>query len=117
MYEQKRGTIIATSSLLGMMGFPNTVPYSASKFAVRGYMEALLSEIIDYRPDAKIQCLTVCPSWVATNLVHTVKMKFPKAFPALSPKYVAEQIVLAHRRGQREITVPWFYSGFVHALR
>uniref|UniRef100_A0A336KV04 Short-chain dehydrogenase/reductase 3 n=1 Tax=Culicoides sonorensis TaxID=179676 RepID=A0A336KV04_CULSO len=117
MYEKKQGTVIALSSVLGIFGMPNTVPYSASKFAVRGYMEALLSEIIDYRPDAKIQCLTVCPSWVNTNLIHTVKMKFPKLFPALSPKYVANQIVQAHRRGQREITIPWFYAGILHMLR
>lgn len=117
MYEKKSGTIIATSSVLGIISVPNTVPYCASKYAVRGYMEALLSEIIDYRPDTKIQCLTVCPSWVDTNLIHTVKVKFPKLFPAMSPKYVAEQVVLAHRRGQREMTVPWFYSGILHTLR
>ncbi|XP_063701471.1 short-chain dehydrogenase/reductase family 16C member 6-like [Culicoides brevitarsis] len=117
MYEAKRGTIVSTSSLLGLMGMPNTVPYTASKFAVRGYMEALLSEILDLHPDADIQMLTVCPSWVDTNLVHTVKMRFPNLFRALSPKYVAEQVVLAHRRGQREITVPWFYSGIIHFLR
>lgn len=117
MYEKNCGQIIGISSLLGHQGFPNVVPYCTSKFAVRGLMEALFSEIIDLHPSAKINCLTVCPSWVNTDLVKTVKMKFPKLFRPLLPRDVADVIVLAHRRGQREITIPWFYIGFIHTLR
>lgn len=45
MKEQNRGHIIATCSMTGMVGMPNLVPYSGSKFAVRGIMEGLRFEL------------------------------------------------------------------------
>jgi all-trans-retinol dehydrogenase (NAD+) len=117
MYEKKHGHIIAISSLLGLQGFPNVVPYCTSKFGVRGLMESLVSEIMDLHSDCDIRCLTVCPSWVNTNLVRTAKVKFPNLIKTLSPKTVAREIVLAHKRNDREITIPWFYVKFIHALR
>lgn len=40
-----RGHIVAISSVSGIVGLSNLVPYSATKFAVRGLMEALSEEI------------------------------------------------------------------------
>lgn len=40
-----RGHIIALSSISGIIGLNNLVPYCTSKFAVRGLMEALSEEI------------------------------------------------------------------------
>lgn len=34
--EKNQGHVIALSSIAGMMGLPNLVPYCTSKFAVRG---------------------------------------------------------------------------------
>lgn len=45
MKQQNRGHIVALSSMAGMIGLPNLVPYSASKFAVRGLMEGLSNEL------------------------------------------------------------------------
>lgn len=45
MIEKGRGHIIAMSSMAGMCGLNNLVPYCATKFAVRGIMEALTEEI------------------------------------------------------------------------
>lgn len=36
MIEKNHGHIVALSSLAGLGGLPNLVPYCASKFAVRG---------------------------------------------------------------------------------
>jgi NADP-dependent 3-hydroxy acid dehydrogenase YdfG len=45
MIEHNRGHIVALSSMAGIMGFQNLVPYCGSKFAVRGIMEAMSEEL------------------------------------------------------------------------
>lgn len=45
MIEKNRGHIVALSSIAGMTGLNNLVPYCGSKFAVRGTQEALLEEL------------------------------------------------------------------------
>lgn len=36
MIAKNHGHVVAMSSIAGLIGLPNIVPYSASKFAVRG---------------------------------------------------------------------------------
>lgn len=57
MINRNHGHIVALSSMAGVVGLPNLVPYCASKFAVRGFMEALHEEL---REDAR--GLEVCIS-------------------------------------------------------
>lgn len=45
MIKKNKGHIVALSSMAGIGGFPNLVPYCGSKFAVRGLMEALHEEL------------------------------------------------------------------------
>lgn len=45
MLAKHRGHIIAISLIAGFLGLSNLVPYCTSKFAVRGFMEALYEEI------------------------------------------------------------------------
>jgi all-trans-retinol dehydrogenase (NAD+) len=45
MMEKNRGHIVALSSIAGIIGFKNLVPYCGSKFAVRGMMEAMSEEL------------------------------------------------------------------------
>lgn len=45
MKQQNRGHIVAMSSISGIVGLPFLVPYSATKFAVRGLMESLYNEL------------------------------------------------------------------------
>ena len=45
MIEIDRGYVVSLSSIAGYAGAPNMVPYTASKFAVRGMMEALYMEL------------------------------------------------------------------------
>jgi len=43
MVENNHGHVIALSSMCGVIGLPNVVPYCASKFAVRGNINYSLS--------------------------------------------------------------------------
>lgn len=45
MMEKNEGHIVALSSIAGVVGLNNLVPYCGTKFAVRGSMEALSEEI------------------------------------------------------------------------
>lgn len=47
MIKNDLGHIVALSSIAGLAGLKNIVPYCGSKFAVRGYMEALAEELRD----------------------------------------------------------------------
>lgn len=42
MIEKNHGHVVALSSLAGISGLPNLVPYCASKFAVRGKQTRIL---------------------------------------------------------------------------
>ncbi|WP_188998646.1 SDR family oxidoreductase [Paenibacillus nasutitermitis] len=48
MRRQAQGKIINISSGAGIIGFSNTGPYSASKFAVEGFSEALRLELLAF---------------------------------------------------------------------
>ena len=45
MLDMDRGYVVSLASVAGYIGAPNMVPYAASKFAVRGMMEALYMEL------------------------------------------------------------------------
>ncbi len=45
MLEANHGCVVAISAVGGHMGMPNMIPYAASKFGVRGLMEALYVEL------------------------------------------------------------------------
>jgi all-trans-retinol dehydrogenase (NAD+) len=45
MIEHNKGHIVALSSIAGVAGLQNLVPYCGSKFAVRGAMEAMMEEL------------------------------------------------------------------------
>ena len=62
--RQSRGTVVAISSAQAVVGLPSHTGYSASKYALRGFLEALEAEVGD-----EIHFLNVMPGWIrGTNL-------------------------------------------------
>jgi len=61
------GHIVNTSSLFGIIAMPTQSAYNASKFAVRGFTEALRMEL--ELAGAPVSCTCVHPGGVATNIV------------------------------------------------
>ncbi|MGB8956485.1 MAG: SDR family oxidoreductase [Tumebacillaceae bacterium] len=51
MRERRAGKIVNISSISGRLGFPAMGPYSASKFAVEGFSEALRLEMLPFGVD------------------------------------------------------------------
>ncbi|HEX2544691.1 MAG TPA: SDR family oxidoreductase [Ramlibacter sp.] len=62
--KQSRGRIVAVSSLSGLMGIPGRTAYSATKFAMSGFFEALRSEV----KLRGVSVTTAYPGVVATDI-------------------------------------------------
>ena len=64
--KQSHGSIVAVSSLAGLIGVPGRTAYSATKFAMTGFFEALRAEL----KTAGVSVTTAYPGVVATNIRH-----------------------------------------------
>ncbi|KAK7595142.1 hypothetical protein V9T40_001575 [Parthenolecanium corni] len=111
MLEKNEGHIVAMSSFCGILGLANAVPYCASKFAVRGLMEALSEEMRctgDRKRNEKsrIKFTTIYPIMVNTGLVKNPRNRFPLLLDLLPPEKVASIVVKAIRREYREVSIP-----------
>ncbi len=66
------GHVINLSSLFGLMAMPTQSTYNASKFAVRGYTEALRMEL--ELEGAPVSATAIHPGGVATNIVNASRI-------------------------------------------
>jgi len=105
MQKNNNGHIMALSSCAGLAGIKNLVPYCASKWAVRGMMEALDNEL-RMDPKCQIKLTTIYPYIVDTGLCKRPKVRFANSMPILNPRSVAEYIMSAQRREIKETTIP-----------
>lgn len=62
--KASRGSIVAVSSLAGLVGVPGRTAYSATKFAMTGFFEALRAEL----KGAGVSVTTAYPGVVATRI-------------------------------------------------
>ncbi len=62
-----QGTIVGVSSIAGYKGLPGRTGYSASKFAMNGFLDALRVENLK----TGIHVLTACPGFTASNIRNT----------------------------------------------
>lgn len=61
---EKKGSIVGISSFAGYRGLPGRSAYSASKFAVNGWLEALRTELYH----TGVNVMWVSPNFIATNI-------------------------------------------------
>jgi short-subunit dehydrogenase len=62
-----KGTIVGVSSIAGYKGLPGRTGYSASKFAMNGFLDALRVENLK----TGVNVLTACPGFTASNIRNT----------------------------------------------
>ena len=70
LLEQRSGAIVNTSSVFGLAGIPHQSAYCASKFAVRGFTEALRHELAG----TGVRAVTVHPGGVKTNIARNGRL-------------------------------------------
>lgn len=61
---KNKGSIIGISSIAGYRGLPGRTGYSASKFALNGFLEVLRTELLK----KGVHVLTACPGFTASNI-------------------------------------------------
>jgi short-subunit dehydrogenase len=66
------GHVVNTSSLFGLLGIPSQSTYNATKFAVRGFTEALREELEVTRSPVSATC--VHPGGIKTNIARSARM-------------------------------------------
>ncbi len=64
---KSKGTVIGVSSVAGYRGLPGRTGYSASKFAMHGFLEALRTE--NYNTGVNV--LLICPGFTASEIRET----------------------------------------------
>ncbi|XP_054266345.1 epidermal retinol dehydrogenase 2 [Macrosteles quadrilineatus] len=107
MVRNNHGHVVGISSMAGVLGLNNLVPYCSSKFAVRGLMEALAEELReDKRQLNNIKFTTIFPYIVNTGLCKKPRIRFPGLLGIVSPQDAAKHIIQAVRRDYREISIP-----------
>ncbi len=112
------GHIVNVSSVFGLLSVPSQSAYNASKFAVRGFTDALRMELeID---PCGVSCTTVHPGGIKTNIARNARMddsivalagsaddardEFDKV-AMTSPEKAARQILKAVTRNRRRALV------------
>ncbi|MGA5520771.1 SDR family NAD(P)-dependent oxidoreductase [Streptomyces pseudogriseolus] len=85
-----RGAIVNVSSIFGLVGTPNCADYNASKFAVRGFTEALSAEMLH----AGVSVHLVHPGGIATNIARRGESKaFNDRYLTTSPDDIARVVL------------------------
>ncbi|WP_257667996.1 SDR family oxidoreductase [Parapedobacter tibetensis] len=64
---RSKGSVVAVSSIAGYRGLPGRTGYSASKFAINGFMESLRVENLK----TGLHVMVACPGFTASNIRQT----------------------------------------------
>ena len=64
---KNKGSVVGVSSIAGYVGLPARTGYSASKFAMQGFLEALRTENLRNN----LHVMIACPGFTASNIRNT----------------------------------------------
>ncbi|MBN3885712.1 MAG: SDR family NAD(P)-dependent oxidoreductase [Nostoc sp.] len=101
MASQRQGTIVNVSSLMGKVAAPTMATYSATKFAIIGFTQALRRELAEHN----IRVIALLPSLTDTDMVRDLKL-FRWVIP-MTPQQVAKALVTGMQNDSPEILVGW----------
>jgi short-subunit dehydrogenase len=68
---ERKGTIVGVSSIAGYRGLPGRNGYSASKFALQGWLESIKTELME----DGVHVMWVCPGFTASNIRNAALTK------------------------------------------
>ncbi len=111
MLKQRSGHIINMASVAGLIASPLITTYSASKYGVRAFTDALRREVSPFG----IQVSGIYPGPATTEFgSHLNKQrtrdKINKAFDLhMTSEYVARRVVEIARHPRRSLVIPWWF--------
>ncbi len=102
---ESRGSVAAVSSLAGLQALPGRTAYSASKFALHGFLEALR---LEYRRQG-LHVFLIAPGFTSTNIRYTALLADGQAQGSTprneknmqTPEHVAQKIYKGIRQRRR----------------
>ncbi len=106
---QHQGSIVGVSSIAGYRGLPGRTGYSASKFAMHGFLESLRTELLK----KNVHVLLACPGFTESN-IRKVALKADGSQQAETPlnedklmsaETVADHIYKAVLKRRRTLTL------------
>lgn len=109
--QQPEALVVNLGSTFGSIGYPGFTTYCASKFALRGFSEALRRELADSR----IKVLYIAPRATRTsmNASSVIAMNEELNVAMDEPKSVARKIAAAIRAEREELYLGWPEKLFV----
>jgi len=111
MLERKSGHIINMSSIAGWIAPSTYTIYSATKYGVRGFTDALRREVRPFGIDVS----GIYPGPAQTEFgQHTgnhpmKKSILRKYFRSMTSEYVAQCVVDIAKHPRRAVIIPWYY--------
>jgi short-subunit dehydrogenase len=106
MLERRSGAIVFIASIAGHIGLPTSATYSASKFGLRGFADALRREVAH----RGVGVTVISPGFIRTEMT-----KWIGNVPLPGPEIVARAVLGALARPRREIVVPGYYRAAIWA--
>ena len=106
---ESKGSVVGVSSIAGYKGLPGRTAYSASKFAMQGFLESLRIENLE----KNLHVLIACPGFTASNIRNTalskdggVQSESPRDERSMmSAEEVAEKIYLSVIKRQNSLVM------------
>lgn len=111
MLERRRGHIINMSSVAGLISPPLITTYSAGKYGVRAFTDALRREVAPFG----IKVSGIYPGPATTEFGKKLKRTKSRAtikrlrYPRLTSEYVARRVVDVAKRPVRSLVIPWWF--------
>jgi NAD(P)-dependent dehydrogenase (short-subunit alcohol dehydrogenase family) len=96
MREKRVGLIINIGSLAGLLGLPFQGLYSASKFAIEGFTEALRLEVAEFGIDAVV----IEPGDIATSVVEN-RVRIAASASGSAYRQAFEKVVATYEKEER----------------
>ena len=101
MAVMEEGAIVNVSSLMGKVAAPTMSTYSATKFALLGFTQALRSELAGHN----VRVVALLPTLTRTDMVDDFDW-FKWVVP-VTPEKVASALICGLQQGSSEILVGW----------
>ena len=106
---QKRGAVVALSSVAGDRGRIKNYVYGSAKAGLSAYLQGLRARLFR----SGVTVTTVKPGFVDTAMTFGL----PGMFLVASPDAVARACLAAARKGREELYVPFFWWGIMTIIR
>lgn len=106
---ERKGTIVGVSSIAGYRGLPGRSGYSASKYALQGWLEAIRTELMN----DGVHVMWVCPGFTSSNIRNAALNKNAESQgespmdenKMMSAEECAEHILNAIRKKKRTLVL------------